>query len=109
MSHKSEEAACVRRQGVQKLLPQTSRAFVVPHALGLLTAADEGKLASAAVLVLELIDKKSLYFTRYSAGGAARGLRRFTRLYSERTSKKEHVVLHDRQQVQKNSHGLQVC
>ena len=60
MSHKSEEAACVRRQGVQKLLPQISHAFVVPHALGLLTAADEGKLASAAVLVLELIDKKSL-------------------------------------------------
>ena len=60
MSHKSEEAACVRRQGVQKLLPQISRAFVVPHALGLLTAADEGKLASAAVLVLELIDKRSL-------------------------------------------------
>ena len=53
-------AACVRRQGVQKLLPQISHAFVVPHALGLLTAADEGKLASAAVLVLELIDKKSL-------------------------------------------------
>mgnify|MGYP001242847536 CR=1 FL=1 len=51
MSHKSEEAACVRRQGVQKLLPQISRAFVVPHALGLLTAADEGKLASAAVLL----------------------------------------------------------
>ena len=42
------------------LLPQISRAFVVPHALGLLTAADEGKLASAAVLVLELIDKRSL-------------------------------------------------
>ena len=60
MSHKSEAAACVRRQGVQKLLPQISRAFVVPHALGLLTAADEGKLASAAVLVLELIDKRSL-------------------------------------------------
>ena len=32
--------------------------FVVPHALRLPAAADEGKLASAAVLVLELVDQK---------------------------------------------------
>ena len=55
-----------RRTSPQELLVYAVKAYagcccgfhvhlVVPHALGLLAAADEGKLASAAVLVLELV------------------------------------------------------
>ena len=71
--------------------------LIVPHALGLLATADEGKLASAAVLEKRGAHRqKSLCSSPGTPHAEPLGVSN-----SERTSKKEHVVLHDRQQVQK--------